>query len=153
MNNKVSGKGLILILVFIFIIAAAIYFLFMKPAKHQAEAAVNEFYRYEQDGAFSESWAMFHPSMQEKFPKADYIEDRAHVFMNHFGVTSFTYTLDDVSKVKNWKMDEEAEAIDLAYKVTVSQVFTGKYGKFTIVQDVYVTLMDEEWKVLWDYNQ
>lgn len=152
MNKKVSGKGLAIILLFILIIAAVIFFLFNNASGHQAEEAVNEFYSYEQDGSYAESWAMFHPLMQEKFLKGDYIEDRAHVFMNHFGVTSFTYSLDDVSEVHNWQMDEKSEKIDHAYKVTVTQVFKGKYGNFMIVQDVYVTLMDDQWKVLWDYN-
>lgn len=149
---NVRGKGLVVILLVFFMITASVFLLFVKSSKNQAKAAVNEFYSYEQDGAYAASWEMFHPLMQEKFPKADYLEDRAHVFMNQFGVHSFTYTLDDVSKVHNWQMDEESEAIDLAYKVTVSQVFKGKYGNFTIIQDVYATLIDDEWKVLWDYN-
>lgn len=149
MNKKV----LISCLLFALVIAATIYFLFNHSTEHKAEEAVKAFYTYEQDGAFSESWAMFHPSMQKKFPKADYIEDRAHVFMNELGVSTFTYTLDDVSEVHDWQMDDESEAIEDAYKVTVLQEFSGKYGNFTIVQDVYVTPMDGEWKVLWDYNK
>ncbi|MBP1970688.1 hypothetical protein J2Z83_002824 [Virgibacillus natechei] len=35
----------------------------------------------------------------------------------------------------------------------VAQKFNGKYGNFTIVQDVYVTLVEEEWRVMWDYGE
>lgn len=149
MNKKV---GLTILLLLILILAVTIYFLLHDNPEHRAEEAVNVFYSYEQNGEYAASWAMFHPLMQKKFPKADYIEDRAHVFMNHFGVTSFTYSLGDASEVHDWQMDKESDAIDIVYKVTVSQVYEGKYGKFTIVQDVYVTWLDEEWRVLWDYN-
>lgn len=153
MNKRASGKGIIILLLLFLIIAATIYLFSNNSPKDQAKEAVDAFYSFEQEGAFSDSWAMFHPWMQEKFPKEDYLQDRAHVFMNHFGVSTFTYTLGDVSEIQDWKMDDEAESIDQVYQVTVSQLFKGKYGNFTIVQDVFVTEFDEEWKVLWDYNQ
>lgn len=154
MRKQGLGKGLLLLLVLLLflITALTIYFFSNKSPEELAKEAVNTFYNYEQKGAFSDSWEMFHPLMQDKFSKVDYLQDRVHVFMNHFGVTTFTYTLGNASEVQNWKMAEDAETIDLVYQVTVSQVYKGKYGNFTIVQDVYVTALDGEWRVLWDYN-
>lgn len=144
---------IVLLLVVTLGIGFTIYLLIDKTPEDYAVEAVDMFYAYEQDGAFSDSWAMFHPLMQEKFDKGHYLQDRAHVFMNHFGVTTFTYSLDEAVEVKNWKIEEGAEPIDLVYKVTVTQEYKGKYGRFRIVQDVYATMVEEEWKVLWDYNK
>lgn len=143
----------VLLFVIILGIGLTIYVLIDKSPEDYAVEAVDMFYTYEQDGGFSDSWAMFHPLMQEKFDKGHYLQDRAHVFMNHFGVTTFTYTLSEAVEVKNWKIEKGAEPIDVVYKVTVTQVYKGKYGKFSIVQDVYATMVDGEWKVLWDYNK
>lgn len=148
-----NGKGLIIFILLILILAVILFLFLNKSPKHLARNTVEAFYSFEQEGAYSDSWAMFHPWMQEKFPKGEYLQDRPHVFMNHFGVTTFTYTIDAVSEIENWKMDDEAEPIDLVYCVTVLQVFKGKYGNFTIVQDVFVTEFDNGWKVLWDYNE
>lgn len=151
MGKKSRVPGLIILLLFVGISIISIYFFINKSPEDLAKEAVNEFYTYEQDGAFSNSWAMFHPLMKKKFGKGQYIQDRAHVFMNHFGVTTFTYTLSEAVVVKNWKIEKGADPIDVAYKVTVTQVYKGKYGTFSIVQDVYATLVDGEWLVLWDY--
>ncbi|MFC4557652.1 hypothetical protein ACFO3D_05445 [Virgibacillus kekensis] len=144
-----------IILVCVAIIAGGltVYFLINKTPEEYAVETVNQFYRFEQDGDFSDSWEMFHPLMKEKFSKGHYLQDRAHVFMNHFGITTFSYSLSEAVELKNWKLEKDAKPIDLVYKVTVSQVFKGKYGRFTLVQDVYTTLVDGEWKVLWDYNK
>ncbi|WP_164667918.1 hypothetical protein [Virgibacillus doumboii] len=134
-------------------IGIAIYFMIHESPEEQAVETVDIFYKFEQDGDFSDSWSMFHPFMKEKFDKGHYIQDRAHVFMNHFGVTSFTYTVGESTKIQNWKMEKGAETIGVVYKVSVSQVFKGKYGNFTLTQDVFVTKVDEEWKVLWNYKK
>lgn len=134
-------------------IGIAIYFMINETPEDLAVETVDTFYAFEQDGAFSSSWAMFHPLMKEKFDKGYYIQDRAHVFMNHFGVTSFTHSVTEPSKIENWKMEKGAEPISVVYKVTVSQVFRGKYGNFTLNQDVFATRLGGEWKVLWDYRK
>lgn len=153
MKKQSPGKKLLLfLLLLIMITAATFYFFNSKSPKNLAMEAVSIFYSFEQDGAFSDSWAMFHPLMQEKFPKVDYLQDRPHVFLKHFDVTTFSYTVEEVSEIKSWQMEEGAAPIDLVYQVTVSQVFNGKYGNFTIVQQVFVTELDGEWRILWDYN-
>lgn len=153
MRWKGRGIGLILLILITVITVIMIYFLINKPPEELAVEAVDAFYSFEQEGAFSYSWVMFHPLMKDKFSKGHYIQDRAHVFMNHFGVTTFTYTLGEAVKMKNWKMEKGAEPIEVVYNVTVTQVYKGKYGNFSIVQDAYATLIDGEWKVLWDYRK
>ncbi len=119
-----------------------------RHAKH----AVDSFYSHEQRGDFSDSWELFHPLMKKKFSKGDYIEDRAHVFMSHFGVETFDYSLTKPKKVEDWRMSEEEEFVDVVYKVTVTQKYQSKYGRMNLVQDVYVAEEDGEWLVIWDYQ-
>jgi hypothetical protein len=118
----------------------------------QAWDVVDEFYSHEQEGEFSASWNLFHSNMKERFSKGFYIQDRAHVFMNHFGVESFTYTLSEVEEIENWKLSKDAAVFPKAYMVTVEQTYKGKYGNFVITQEVFVVKEKEEWKVLWDYK-
>lgn len=94
--------------VFLALIALGIWmfqFTFFSPS-HQAKSAVKEFYTLEQEGNFSESWNLFHSSMKKKWTKGAYIQDRAHVFLNHFGVDTFTYPLKMLKKERagRWKM-------------------------------------------------
>ncbi|MDR7002827.1 hypothetical protein [Neobacillus niacini] len=56
---------------------------------NQIKGVVEEFYGYEQDSDFASSWRLFHSVMKQKFNKSDYIQTRAHVFMNDFGVETF----------------------------------------------------------------
>lgn len=129
-----------------------IFFFIRKSPEDQAEEAIETFYSYEQEGNFADSWNMFHPLMQEKLAKVEYLQDRPHVFMDDFGVDSFEYTVEDVEQVTDWQMEEEAEPIDVVYEGTVSQEFKGKYGNFTLVQGVFAVEIDGEWKIMWDYN-
>ncbi len=143
----------VLLILLIAGIGTAISLFFYTSPEKRAIEAVETFYTYEQDGAYSDSWAMFHPFMQEKFPKGRYLQDRAHVFMNHFGVTTFSFIIGEAVELKNWKPEEGAESIDVVYKVPVSQIYKGKYGNFTLVQNVFVTEVDNKWKVLWNYKK
>ncbi|KKB44104.1 hypothetical protein [Bacillus thermotolerans] len=119
----------------------------------EAWATVNEFYQYEQEGNFSESWELFHPFMKEKFDKGHYLQDRAHVFMNHFGVETFEYSLDDPVELEIWKPAEDGPEFKIVYRVTVVQQYKGKYGNFSIEQDVFVVEEKDEWLVMWNYNE
>ena len=96
---------------------------------------------------------MFHPLMQKRFTKGHYIQDRAHVFLNHFGVETFDFTLGDAEKITNWKMTKDDEPLKLVYKVPVTIIYKGKYGNFSIKQDVFVAEEEGEWKILWDYKK
>jgi hypothetical protein len=148
-------KGLFIgIGLFVFLLVG---FLFIKGSffseSKQAEETVEKFYRYEQEGDFSSSWGLFHTAMKERFSKGNYIQDRAHVFMNHFGVETFTYTLGKHEEVDTWKMSKTGPALKNVYKFLVTQTYKGKYGNFDLKQEVFAIEEKGEWKIAWDYNQ
>ncbi|CDQ19190.1 hypothetical protein [Halobacillus karajensis] len=93
------------------------------------------------------------PQMKEKFTKGHYIQDRAHVFMNHFGVDTFEFSIGNVSKLDQWTMEKGAKSLEGVYHTKVVQTYKGKYGHFQLHQDVYVTEEKGEWRILWDYNK
>lgn len=153
--NRNRQRRIFIVLFFVLIVlllSGFVYFFILQTPSNQAEKAVEKFYEYEQEGAFSESWEMFHPYMKERFDKGDYLQDRPHVFFHHFGVNTFTFTLEKAELVRNWQIEEEVEPIDEVYKVTVVQYYQGLYGNFEIVQDVYATSLDGKWTILWDYK-
>lgn len=148
-QGMMVGILLIITLIILFLLIKGAFF----SADKQAMAVVEEFYQYEQAGEFSKSWSLFHSAMKEKFTKGHYIQDRAHVFMNHFGVETFTYTLEKPEEVKTWKMSKTSPSLKNAYKILVTQTYKGKYGNFDLKQEVYVIEEKGKWKIAWDYNQ
>jgi hypothetical protein len=146
-------KKLPLILIILaFIIGITVFIMVQNSPEHQAMETVDSFYAYEQDGDFSDSWALFHSQMKNKFGKAQYIQDRAHIFMNHFGVETFTYDISDAEELSEWQMSGETEVLSVVYRVSVNQIYNGTFGKFHLVQDVFVTEEEGKWRILWDYN-
>ncbi|MBT2700770.1 hypothetical protein J7E79_25905 [Bacillus sp. ISL-40] len=148
------SKGMIIgiVLIVSILIFLAMEFAFFSPS-NQAKEMVDEFYRYEVDGDFANSWNLFHSAMKEKFTKGNYIQDRAHVFMNHFGVESFTYTIGKPEEMKKWKMSKTGPLLKNVYTVPVTQTYKGKYGNFDLKQEVFVVKEKGEWRIMWDYNQ
>ncbi|GGF30196.1 hypothetical protein GCM10010954_31660 [Halobacillus andaensis] len=142
----------ILVVGLIPLIIALVLFLF-NLSEQQAKRVVDDFYTYEQEGDFSSSWQLLHPYMKDKFTKGHYIQDRAHVFMNHFGVTTFSYEVEGAEKIKDWKMEEDRDALNEVYMMTVIQTYKGKYGHFDLYQKVYAAKEEGEWTILWDYNK
>lgn len=145
----IVGMLLMISLIILFLLIKGAFF---SPG-NQAVAVVEEFYQYEQAGEFSKSWSLFHSAMKEKFPKGYYIQDRAHVFMNHFGVETFTFTLEKPEALKKWKLSKTSLAMKNVYKILVTQTYKGKYGNFDLKQEVYVIEEKGKWKIAWDYNQ
>jgi hypothetical protein len=117
----------------------------------QIKGVVEEFYSFEQDNDFASSWGLFHSSMKKKFEKSNYIQTRAHVFMNDFGVETFSYQVGDPEELGKWKMSQSGPSFQHVYKVPVVQSFKGKFGNFDIEQSVYVVKEKEEWRIVWDY--
>jgi hypothetical protein len=156
MKLRKSQRSLLFKL-FLTLSAVIILILLLKPlffsSEKEVRAVVDSFYTYEQEGQYSSSWELFHSSMKKRFTKGHYIQDRAHVFMNHFGVETFTYTLGEPEKLKTWKMSEDSSPFKSVYKVTVIQTFKGKYGNFDLEQDIFVVKEKEDWRILWDYNR
>lgn len=149
---RYSNAIIMFIIMVTIILLCTFIFQTVSSSGHKAKRVVENFYMFEQKGEFSSSWMLFHPLMKEKFQKGPYIQDRAHVFMNHFGVETFTFSLSKPKKISNWKMSKEAPTFKSAYKITVIQTYKSKYGKFNIQQEVFVVKDEGEWRVLWDYN-
>ncbi len=127
MRRKHSGRIVVAIPVFVLTAILLINILFALPDQH-AINAVDLFYSYEQQGEFSSSWGMFHPWMKQKFSNGHYIQDRAHVFMNHFGVETFSYSLSEPEELKNWKPLKDGPSFKKIYKVTVTQTLKANMG-------------------------
>ncbi|MDQ0243656.1 hypothetical protein J2S09_001201 [Bacillus fengqiuensis] len=121
--------------------------------ERQAKAVVEQFYTYEQEGAFAESWELFHSQMKARFPKGAYIQDRAHVFMNHFGVQTFSFKLSGAEKLDSWSIEKGANPLNEVYKMTVTQTYKGTYGNFDLQQEVFAVKEKSEWKILWSYQK
>ncbi|MFP7297181.1 hypothetical protein [Neobacillus niacini] len=143
------GMVLLVCIMTVFLLIKGAWF---SPDK-EAAAVVEEFYLFEQEGEFSSSWELFHSSMKEKFNKGDYIQDRAHVFMNHFGVETFDFIIGEPEKIDQWKMSKTGPAMKNIYKILVTQTYKGKYGNFNLAQEVIAVREKDEWKIVWDYNQ
>ncbi len=84
---------------------------------------------------------------------AAFIQDRAHVFNGHFGSETFSYSIGDSTEVNGWKPANREKPFENAYKFIVTQDYTGKYGKFSFSQHVYVVKYKKELVILWDYNK
>ncbi|HLU23417.1 MAG TPA: hypothetical protein VKZ77_13210 [Bacillaceae bacterium] len=145
-------------LIFVLVLIISIFFCFMiisfitcKPTD-EVKKVVTEFYTLEQQGMYSSSWMLFHPIMQEKFKKPHYIQDRAHVFMNHFGVETFSFTIEEPEKLETWKITSDSPTFEDVYKVKVTQTYESKYGNLQILQDVIVIQEEDQWKIAWDYQ-
>lgn len=154
MRKKTNNTGILLLML---LLAGTIIFilgrlLFSSPSS-EAKSVVEQFYAFEQDANFSGSWNLFHPYMKGKFTKAAYIQDRSHVFIGHFGAETFSYEISEVEELNRWKAAKGEKPFKSAYKFEVIQKFTGKYGRFSFFQEVYVVEHKKEWVILWNYNQ
>lgn len=134
----------------ILVLLGFIHYLF--SPSYQTKKVVESFYTYEQDGHFADSWELLHPYMKGRWSKSQFMTDRYHVFVGHFGTDTFQFTVGKGSEIKDWKMAEDVEPFEVVYKFKVVQTYKGKYGKFSFLQEVYVNQDEEEWKILWDYN-
>ncbi|MYL69988.1 hypothetical protein GLW00_03955 [Halobacillus litoralis] len=153
MKRSRSPMIFIFVLIVVLILAVVLTIFFMTRPGQRAESTIERFYVHEQQGKFSESWELFHSQMKEKFTKGAYIQDRAHVFMNHFGVESFEFVIGDLKKLDQWTMEKGSKPLSPVYQTTVIQTYKGKYGLFRLHQDIYVAEEKGEWKILWDYHK
>jgi hypothetical protein len=148
-KGLVMGMVLLVCIVTVFMLIRGSWF----SSEKEAMAVVEEFYLYEQEGEFASSWGLFHSTMKEKFSKGHYIQDRAHVFMNHFGVETFDFTMSEPEKLDQWKMSNTGPDLKNVYKILVTQTYKGKYGNFDLEQEVFAVQEKDEWKIVWNYNQ
>ena len=76
--------------------------------------------------------------MKKKFPnQADYVQNRAHVFLQHMEVTTFTYEVGKASKKKNWQMNDGSQKFKEVYEVPVTLTFESRFGLFKLQQKNY----------------
>lgn len=114
---------------------------------------VDAFYAAEQQGDFGSSWELFHSDMHKRFSKESYIETRAHVFFNHFGVQTFQYSIGKPELVGDWRMEPNASQLQYVYAVGVRNRFKSPiFGNFEFEQICYVAQEDGKWSMLWDYR-
>lgn len=153
MRIRQRNKLLLFVIISICSLLLLISFInYLFSPSYKAKKVVEDFYTYEQSADFADSWELLHPLMREKWSKTQFMTDRLHVFVGHFGTETFQFKIGEDNKITNWKMAKELQPFDEVYKFNVIQTYKGKYGKFSFLQEVYVTKEEEEWKILWDYN-
>lgn len=118
-----------------------------------ARETVLEFYTMEREGNFGGSWELFHSQMKEHFTKDSYIQKRAHVFMQDFGVETFGIRLGELKAVGSWRMEPEQTPLEGVFAVPVIMEYNSSFGVFEVEQEVYVAQEAGEWKVLWSYQE
>ena len=154
MRKKRRNRRILFVLTITFALTGGLLsciFYFFSPGV-QTKNIVNDFYTFEQEADFSDSWELLHPYMQDRWTKSEYVKDRIHVFIGHFGTETFNFTVEKDKKITGWKMSKDLPAVGAVYKYNVIQTYKGKYGKFQFSQAVYVAKDKGEWKILWDYN-
>ena len=152
MRRRSSNKRLILFIVAL-VIGLVIGFsnLFSNMGDQEPSDVVEDFYKAEQDGDFGSAWELFHPVMQKRFSKNAFVTERSHIYMSHYGVETFSYTLGKEAELENWKMAKDSKAFPVAHSFEVEQTFKSKFGTFIIKQKVYVVEVKEDWKIVWEY--
>lgn len=151
-KSQVNQRILFLIISICALLALFFFMRHLISASDKPITVVEAFYSYEQSGNFADSWELFHPLMKETWDKTEFMTDRLHVFRDRFGADTFQFTIIEDDEMKDWKMAEDAEPLDMVYKFTVIQNYNGKYGKFSFLQEVYVAQDEDTWRILWDYN-
>lgn len=151
-NALLKKIGFIAIIVLLlWLIARTIPYLFQADTSDEAAAVAEEFYKYEQTGDFGSSWELFHPLMKERFPKSAYVQNRAHIFMQHFGVETFELEMEKPEREFDVTVIDGVKPFSEAYRIRVTQKYTGTFGQFDIVQTCYLVEDGDEWTLLWYY--
>jgi len=145
------NKPLLLLAIGVAVIGLTVVSL-MLTMKSEPEKLVEQFFELEQEGDFGSSWELFHSQMKQRFNKDQYIQSRAHVFMQDLDTKTFTFKLGDTEEHDEWRAQEGSSALKNVNEVIVYQTFDTKFGKFTIEHPCYVVQEKGEWRMLWDYN-
>lgn len=127
--------------------------MFKSLNEEEAVEVIAQFYDFEQEGDFGSSWELFHSLMKEKYKKSDYVQTRAHVFMQHFGTNTFEYHLSEPERTFDVQLIEGKEPLSEVYLVTVTQIYHSSFGNFKIVQPVYAAEESGEWRILWSFQK
>jgi hypothetical protein len=116
------------------------------------EQVIKEFYEYESNGDFGNSWALFHSQMKKKFGKSSYIKTKNHVFMGHMGVDTFEVDVGKIEKIKKFSFSSDGPIFKNVRSAKVDMYFKSQFGVMTISQLCYVAQEKGEWKILWNYD-
>jgi hypothetical protein len=116
------------------------------------EQVIEEFYEYEQNGDFGNSWEMFHSAMKKKFGKSSYIQTKNHVFLGHMGVDTFEVKVGEIEKIKKFPFSKDGPTFKDVRSAKVDLLFDSQFGVLTISQVCYVAQEKGEWKILWNYD-
>jgi hypothetical protein len=116
------------------------------------EQVIEEFYEYEQNGDFGNSWEMFHSEMKKKFGKSSYIQTKNHVFLGHMGVDTFEVKVGEIEKIKKFPFSKDGPTFKDVRSAKVDLLFDSQFGVLTISQVCYVAQEKGEWKILWNYD-
>jgi hypothetical protein len=116
------------------------------------EQVINEFYKYEKNGDFGNSWELFHSQMKKKFGKSSYIQTKNHVFMGHMGVDTFEVEVGELKKIKKFPFSKDGPIFKDVRSTKVDLQFKSQFGVLRISQVCYVAQEKGEWKILWNYN-
>ncbi|QQZ09793.1 hypothetical protein [Heyndrickxia vini] len=152
-RKRKPALKIIVFTLIIILLCLLLYVIFSQSSKDRATSLVEDFYQYEKAGNFGGSWTLFHPLMKKKFSQEDYIQRRAHVFMQDFGVKTFSYTVGKAQHLKSWTFSKESPKFKNTYQVPITQTFKSEFGVFTIHQDVYVVEEKDKSYILWSYKK
>lgn len=90
--------------------------------------------------------------MKERFSKSKYIDQRSHIFVDHFGVDTYELDVGKSNKIKGWRMSEDHEPLTNVYEVPVTKTYQSQFGEFSIKQKVYAVEGNGEWYMMWNYS-
>lgn len=151
-NALLKKSGLILfVLLLLWLIIRSVPALFRADAPTEAATVAEAFYKFEQTGDFGSSWELFHPIMKERFPKSAYVQNRAHIFMQHFGVQTFKLEMAQPEREFDVPIIQGVKPFSEAYKIKVTQTYSGTFGQFDLVQNCYLVQDGKQWTLLWHY--
>lgn len=118
-----------------------------------AEEAVDSFYQYESQADFGMSWDLLHSEMKARFPvRADYVQNKSHVFLQHMDVETFSYQVGSAEKHREWRMEDGGKVHKAVYEVPVTLSFDSRFGRLEMEQSCFAVKEKGEWKLLWDYE-
>ncbi|PYE48440.1 hypothetical protein HUB98_23245 [Paenibacillus barcinonensis] len=153
-NVLLQKIGFILFaLLLLWLMVRSVPALFRADAPTDAAAVAEQFYKYEQMGDFGSSWELFHPLMKERFPKSAYVQNRAHIFMQHFGVKTFELEMEPPEREFDVEIIQGVKPFPEAYRIKVTQTYSGTFGQFDLVQTCYLVEDGKQWTLLWYYPE
>lgn len=125
--------------------------MWQQPRAKAAEA-VKGFYKYEQKGDYKSSWELFHSDMRNRFSDEQYSKMRSQLLTQDSFAKPYTFKISKLKAKKNWKSSGSNQVLPKVYVTTVTQTFNNDFGKYNIVQEVYIAKENGKYRILWGYN-